>query len=233
MLLKNSVIQRTGIKRYLLATDAFVGRSSIDLAALPAYDDVIEPFGQVSARVLDLGAGLERHRERFRESLDAQAPDIDVSGIAPVPASLVWTYIVGPEQRARWQDDIKAITPWSTIGGRTDLGSEGHCDHGSYKLFHRIVDLRPPTRLTYASYSTGLSPKAPPPSQADWILEPCDDGTCKVSFQARLRNPNLLVRMLFKLVRPMVQREWQRHLDTLIDVVRQDREKRLLEGSDD
>jgi hypothetical protein len=31
----------------------------------------------------------------------------------------------------------------------------------------------------------------------------------------------------------MVQREWQRHLDTLIDVVRQDREKRLLEGSDD
>ena len=84
-LLKNRVIERTGIRSYALFTQAFVDASyyghagsagldsSTDLGLLPHEEDV-DSFGLVPTRIADLKDSVERYRQRFRNALDSH-PD--------------------------------------------------------------------------------------------------------------------------------------------------------------
>ncbi len=266
-LLKNSVIETTGIQAYALLTETFVTRayppaevvSSVeqvrahstaasaasptpggaggrdaqaDAAApsaaqttaldLPLHLEEVERFGTVRTRVLDLAACVERHRSRFRENLDARTIDMEIVTPIPAPARFVWGYVTDPVLRLRWQTDIRGVRSMAAGNGRTDVGSSSHCDHGGYVIEHLIVDWQPFSRITKHSQSTGPSLTKPPPCQVDFLFEDQAEDTCTLRFVVRLRNASLFTRLMFKLVLPLVRREWAGHFRLLQQVVAED-----------
>lgn len=243
-LLKNRVIESTGIRAYALLTEAFVERAYPPAEAtgsgatgvqgackLPEHLEEVESFGTVRTRVLDLAACVERHRARFRENLDALPIDMEIVTPLPVPASFVWGYITDPVLRLRWQTDIRSVRSVPADNGRTDIGSSSHCDHAGYLMEHRIVDWQPFSRITKHSRSTGSSITKPPPCQADFFFTDQPDGTCVLRFVVRLRDVGVFTRTVFKLVLPLVRREWTGHFALLRRVVAEDRARPSADGS--
>jgi hypothetical protein len=271
-LLKNRVVEATGIQAYALLTEAFVqqafppaeafagevrsvSKRAVDpavtdgsgspkfkpddggkavnpgvaklvdpavLAGASVHWEEVESFGSVRTRVIDLAAGVERHRARFRGNLDALPIDLEIVTPLPVPASFVWGYITDPALRLRWQTDIRGVRSVPADNGRTDIGASSHCDHGGYVMAHRIVDWQPFARITKHSQSTGPSITKPPPCQVDFIFEDRSDGTCVLRFVVRLRDVGMFTRLLFKAVKPLVRREWVGHFTLLQKVVAED-----------
>jgi hypothetical protein len=121
----------------------------------------------------------------------------------------------------RWQR-LLAVSNEPAANGRTDIGWESHCDHGGYRMVHRIVDWRPFDRITFHTTAKGTSIAAPPPCQADYIFEPLPGGTCQLRFQVRLRDVGFLTRTLFKAVKSMARREWAGYFARLREILAQD-----------
>lgn len=231
-LLKNRVIEATGIQAYALLTDAFMAKAGMGMReqgtcvtpvsrALPGHVEEVEAFGQLQLHVLDLAECVERHRERFRENLDALPVDLEIITPMLVPPSMVWGYLTEPQLKPLWQTDIVGVSNVAAPNGRTDVGWEGHCDHGGYKMVHRIVDWRPFDRITLHTIPSGLSLTKPLPCQVDFLLEPGVEGQCQLRFCARLRGVGLLTRLFFRLVKPLILRQWQAHFRKLQEVVAQ------------
>ena len=231
-MLKNRLIETTGIRAYALLTEAFMDRAGVGAGSagrdgesaglgLQPHVEEVESFGTVKARVLDLAACVERHRERFRQNLDALPVDLEIVTPMPAPAHRVWGYVTEPALRVRWQR-LLAVSNEPAANGRTDIGWESHCDHGGYRMVHRIVDWRPFDRITFHTTAKGTSIAAPPPCQADYIFEPLPDGTCQLRFQVRLRDVGFLTRTLFKAVKPMARREWAGYFAQLREILAQD-----------
>jgi len=224
LLLKNSVIEKTGIKSYALLTDAFIqksptfrGNDGKGVAQLHQYEAQLEPFGKVHAGVTDLSASLEKHRQRFRDNLDAARVDLEIVTPLDAPASMVWSYVYDAEKRHLWQNDIQSVKNIPAENGRTDIGWEGHCDHGAYKMRHRIVDWRPMERITMHSSTTGWTPLKPPPCQVDFVFEEQSASHCTIRFQVRLRNASLWNKIIFKVFFVLIKKEWTGHFKRLYD----------------
>ncbi len=222
ILLKNHVIEKTGIKSYALLTDAFLRKSPAMLGAnmssepkLIPYNSVIEPFGPVKAWVTDISVAVERYKQRFRDNLDAAPVDMEIVTPMDAPAAIVWNYIFDPVKRPQWQADVRSVHNVASENGRTDIGWEGHCDHGAYFMKHRMVDWRPVERITMHSSATGWTPLKPPPCQVDFIFEQQMANTCTLRFQVRMRHAGLWDRMIFKLFLPLIRKEWSAHFKRL------------------
>lgn len=226
LMLKSNVKQATGIRAYALLTESFIERSYFakpgDHTAstggglgLTAYEEVVDPFGPIPMRVADLASCVERHQERFRESLDHLPVDMEISTPMDVPASFVWGYVTQPSERFRWQTDIKSVRSSSAGNGRTDIGWQGHCDHAGYSMTHRIVDWQPFTRITMFTTTKGYSPTKPPPCQVDFSFDSLTPRTSQLRFQVRLRNCNVVQRTLFRLALPWIRKQWQGHFNRL------------------
>ncbi|MFM8569814.1 MAG: DUF2652 domain-containing protein [Candidatus Kapaibacterium sp.] len=226
LMLKSNVKKATGIRAYALLTEAFIERSYFatpgDHTAstggglgLTAYAEDIEPFGMIPMRVADLSSCVERHKDRFRESLDHLPIDMEVCTPMDVPMSFLWGYVTQPSERFRWQTDIKAVRSTSADNGRTDIGWQGHCDHAGYSMTHRIMDWQPFKRITMFTTSRGYPPTTPPPCQVDFVFEEVTSATCRLRFQVRLRNCNVFQRTLFKLALPWIRKQWQGHFHLL------------------
>ena len=223
-LLKNEVIARTGIRAYALLTDAFVGRARFANRGLglPEYVEEIPHLGRIESRILDLSSSVERYREATRFYTSSEEADMEIVTEVPAPRSVVWAYCVDAKHRHRWQLDTTSVENQPSEYGRSGVGLVSHCDHGSYRLNHRMVDWQPFDYLTMETISVGRSIKRPPHNFATFALEELPGNRCKLSFRVRLHNRSLLMRALFALVRPMFRREWAGHFATLTRVVRED-----------
>jgi hypothetical protein len=220
LLLKNSVIEKTGIRSYALLSDAFVKQSPSMGAEggpkLPCYEDRLENFGELKAWVSDLSSALERHQSRFRENLDAAPVDLEIKTDMEAPAEVVWSYVYDSVKRPTWQTDIIEVKNIPAQNGRTDIGWEGHCDHGAYRMKHRIVDWHPMERITMHSSTTGWTPLKPPPCQVDFIFENKSAGACTLRFQVRMRETaTWLDRLVFFTFIYFIRKEWSGHFTRL------------------
>jgi uncharacterized protein YndB with AHSA1/START domain len=223
-LLKNSVIAQTGIKAYALLTDAFIARARFGERGLglPRHVEQYPELGTVHGRVVDLAASIERWRAAARRYLATEDADMEIVIELPAPRSVVWAYCIDAKRRLRWQHDARSVENHASASGRAGVGWESHCDHGGYRLDHRIVDWQPFDYITMETVSSGRSLKKPPPSTETFALEELPADRCKLSFRVRLKNRNSPVRRLFALIRPLVRREWERHFEVLARVVRED-----------
>lgn len=233
LMLKTDVISATGVKAYAMLTESFIGRSyyvsreqsapggSADLGLIP-YVTEIAPFGRMRLLVVNLADCVERHRQAFRDSLEHFPIDMEVVTAMDVPPSFLWGYITQPAERLRWQTDVRTV--WSQAGhnGRTDVGWEGHCDHGGYAMTHRIMDWRPFDRITMFTSTTGWSPTKPPPCQVDFIFEESSSHPCQLRFVVHLRGCTIVQRLMFKMALPWIRKQWQGHFSRLRDISRND-----------
>lgn len=224
-LLKNRVIESTGIAAYALLTEAFLARctharpgegdTGAPALGLQAHEEMVESFGAVRGGVLDLAARVDRYRQGLHESLDALPVWLEITLPLTGSVPVAWGCITDPAMRPRWQTGIRSLRVKAAANGRTDAGWQGHCDHGNHVVQLSMLECRPFQRMTMDVRATGASPAKPPPCRVDFLFESPSETGCLLRFQIRLRQTGALWRLLFRLLRPLARREWSGHLHRL------------------
>jgi uncharacterized protein YndB with AHSA1/START domain len=149
-LLKNQVIEDTGIEDYLLITRACVddlGVESIVKSWIPhteEYDHIGRVDGYVSS-LRDVFEFLQRQTEVKVLHSDAWA---EVREHTAAPPAVVWDHIIDPRKRMQWLD-AHGMDVHGAADGRVAPGTEFHCAHGDNELvIFTILDMRPYEYIT-------------------------------------------------------------------------------------
>ena len=180
-LLKNSVIQKTAIKAYALLTEAFISKATFREGSLglPRHIEKYPELGVIEGRVLDLTSSLDRYREAARCCIGPEEADMEIVSELPAPPSMVWAYHVDARRRMQRQSDTTSVENRATSLGRTGIGMESHCDHGSYRMNHRIIDWQPFDYITMETVSVGKSIAKPPSGRATFAMQDLPAGAAK------------------------------------------------------
>ncbi len=223
-LLKNAVIEKTGVHAYALLTDAFIDKAAFGDRGLglPRYEEEIAELGLVQGRVVDLAASVERYRAAARKYVGASEADVEISIDLPAPRSLVWGYFIDAKRRSAWQTDTTSVKNFAAPNGRSGIGLESHCDHGSYGMNHRIVDWQPFDYVTMETVLTYGPIIKPPRTDVTFELLELDESRSRLFMRLRTTSRGLLVRLAFTIMKPIINRSWRGHFSVLERLVRED-----------
>jgi uncharacterized protein YndB with AHSA1/START domain len=223
-LLKNTVIEKTGIKGYALLTSDFIDQAAFARAGLglPHHVEEIPELGVVEGRVLDLPASIERYRTAARRYIGPGEASLEIPTELPAARSLVWAYFVDAKRRLQWQLDTKSIENLPSASGRSGVGWESHCDHGGYRLSHRITDWHPFEYISMETTATGRSMRRPPDCDITFEFQELERDRCRLVMRVRAKHLSFWVRQMLRLARPMIKREWQSHFAALNRLLAED-----------
>ena len=157
-MLKNHVIEQTGVKSYALFSD--VAAKKLDLRdycehVIP-HAESYEHLGEVAMCVHDLRLVWDRYVEQRRQFVDVKDAWVKCEVEIPFPAALIWEYLTKPDLEAGFlgYDYAERI---DDAGGRVQEGSEFHCAHGELHVHSRILDWKPFEYYTMEQSALGLS----------------------------------------------------------------------------
>lgn len=144
-LLKNDVVERTGIEAYAFFSQAAVAAAEIDPAALGMrpHAETYDRIGEVGGWVHDLDRRWREEEERERVFV---APDESILTLAiptSAPPQVAWEFLTKPGQRMLWQPWVTEVEIKDAPGGRRGMGSANHCRHGKDAVVEEILDWRP------------------------------------------------------------------------------------------
>jgi hypothetical protein len=143
-MLKNHVIEQTGIKSYALFSEA--ASQSLGLQnlcdPLTPLNEAYEHIGEVNMLVHNLRTAWEKDQARNSHLVDPNNAWIAIELEIPFPPSLIWDYITVPdlEGPVLGLEYVKRI---DDLGGRTRPESKFHCAHSSGDFFNKVVDWKP------------------------------------------------------------------------------------------
>lgn len=158
-MLKNTVIEETGVRAYALFTEAAAQALSLpDLCSdLLPHTETYEHIGEVRMWVHNLRAAREQEQARRRTVVEAEHAWVKFeSAELPFPPSLVWDYLTVPELEARviGFDSAERI---DALGGRVREESQLHCAHGELHIYSTIPDWKPFNYYTLRQRGAGLA----------------------------------------------------------------------------
>lgn len=157
-MLKNEVIEKTGINAYALFSEAAATALELQNLCRPlaAYKETYEHIGEVNMLVHDLKSAWEREQARKRIIVDPGDAWIKIEVDIPFPPSVIWDVITTPalEGPLLGLEYVKRI---DELGGRTRPDSNFHCAHSSGDFFNKIVDWKPfEYYTTIQQFASGL-----------------------------------------------------------------------------
>ena len=143
-MLKNHVIEQTGIKSYALFSE--VAAQKVALAEyceriLP-HSEIYEHLGAVPMYVQDLRVAWERAQTKRRKFVTAEEAWLQYEADLPFPPPLVWEYLTNPILEAGFlhYDFAERI---DGLGGRVREEAQFHCAHGDIHVYNKVVDWKP------------------------------------------------------------------------------------------
>jgi hypothetical protein len=157
-MLKNQVIEKTGIKSYALFSD--VAAQNLNLLAycekLVSHSEAYEHLGEVPMCVHDLHPVWQAYQEKKRTFIDAQEAWVKCEVQLPFPSALIWEFLTKPELEAGFlgYDHAERI---DLLGGRVREGAGFHCAHGDLHIQSKILDWKPFEYYTMEQSALGLS----------------------------------------------------------------------------
>jgi hypothetical protein len=157
-MLKNGVIEQTGIKSYALFSD--VAAQKLNLLeycekVIP-YAETYEHLGEVPMCVHDLRPVWEAYKENNRTFVDAQEAWVKCEVEMAFPAALIWEYLTQPKLEAGFLGyDYAERT--DMLGGRVREGAGFHCAHGNLQIHSKILDWKPFEYYTMEQSAAGIS----------------------------------------------------------------------------
>jgi uncharacterized protein YndB with AHSA1/START domain len=216
-LLKNTVIEKTGIKGYALLTSEFIDKATFAHGGLGLahHLEEIPELGVIEGRVLDLAASIDRYRTATRRYIGPGDGGLEIATELPAARSLAWAYFVDAKRRLQWQLDTKSIENRPSASGRSGVGWESHCDHGGYRMNHRITDWHPFDYISMETTATGKSMRRPPDCDITFEFRELERDRCRLVMRVRTKDPSLWIRLMLWLARPVIKREWQSHFAAL------------------
>jgi hypothetical protein len=179
-LLKNDVVEDTGVKAYVLYTQAAVDAASIDPRAqgFVMHHETTDVAGDVSAWIRDLGAMWHEILDQPPRRIDPKRQIAEATWIAPTPPSVTFEWLTLPAKRVLWD---KSITKFDedAANGRRGAGTTNHCLHGKDAIREEILEWHPPTYWLLKGFIAS-APGEPGIYRGD-ELEALPDGTTRVT----------------------------------------------------
>ena len=154
-MLKNHVIEKTGIESYALFSEAAVEASNLLQLAYPLvpHSEVYEHIGEVDMQVLDLRVVWEREQEKHRFVVSPEEAWLTFEWDAPHALASVWEYLTTPRLEQEWAG-YDQVERTDSLGGRMRAESTYHCAHGDLQFFNKILDWKP---FEYVSIEQNIS----------------------------------------------------------------------------
>jgi Protein of unknown function (DUF2652) len=144
-MLKNTVIEETGIESYALFSNAAVEASNLPQLAYPLvpHFETYAHIGEVKMQVLDLRKVWEREQDKRRFTVNPKTAWLTFDW-GPIPGSLstIWEYLTTPRLEQVWAG-YDLVERTDTLGGRLQPQTEYHCAHGQVHFFNKILDWKP------------------------------------------------------------------------------------------
>jgi uncharacterized protein YndB with AHSA1/START domain len=177
-LLKNTVIESTGIAAYALFSQACIDASGLDPAALgmTQHLESYEYIGEVPGWVHDLERRWREEDSRQRVLIDAATAMFGVEMPTTAPPQVVWEFLTTPGRRVAWSigTGVTEVIV-EAQGNRRGVGAKNHCMHGKNEILEEILDWRPFDYFTIRS--TMGTPLGTVRFLTTFELEPTPDGT--------------------------------------------------------
>jgi len=143
-MLKNHVIEETGVQSYALFSEAAAEALKLTELAYPlvAHTETYEHLGEVHMQVLDLHKVWEREQDRKRILITPEAAWLAIGWDFPYPPSVIWEYLTTfrLEQQFAGYDLVERT---DALGGRTQPETTYHCAHGELQFFNKVLDWKP------------------------------------------------------------------------------------------
>ena len=172
-MLKNHVIDETGIQSYALFSEAAATALTLTELAYPLvpHTETYEHLGEVQMQVLDLHKVWEREQDRKRVLIAPEAAWLTMEWELPYPVPVVWEYltIFRFEQKYGGYDLVKRT---DALGGRTQIETTYHCAHGEIQFFNKILDWKPFEYYTIHQRIEGMTEY-----RQSRVLTPTETGT--------------------------------------------------------
>lgn len=167
-MLKNQVVEQTGIESYALFSDAAAEASNLSQLAYPlvSHSEAYEHIGEVKMQVLDLRKVWEREQEKHRFVVAAEEAWLTFEWDSPEPPSIVWEYLTTPRLEQQWAG-YDLVERTDSLGGRLQPETTYHCAHGEIHFFNKILDWKP---FDYVSLEQSISVGIKL-VQTRWVLE--------------------------------------------------------------
>jgi uncharacterized protein YndB with AHSA1/START domain len=177
-LLKNTVVEATGIEAYALFSQAAIEAAAVDPIALgmTPHEESYEYIGAVPGWVHDLERRWREEDARQRVFIEPADAVQDVTMPTAAPPQLVWEFLTTPGRRVAWSvgtgvTEVVVDAP----GNRRGVGATNHCMHGKDEIVEEVLDWRPFDYFTVRS--TMGTPMGPIKFLTTFELEPTPDGT--------------------------------------------------------
>lgn len=206
-LLKNRAVETTGVHAYALLTYAFARRLRGD-PALPSYDEHLVTIGDVRVLVEDLAPVAQHQRAARRIVVEPDEADVDVEIHLHAPPQVAWDWWTTPELMRRFEPGLTGAEARPNARGRSGIGAELHCAHGSGFVVNRMVDWKPFDYYTQDCEPLKSSRTTPPACRATWEFRPGEDGATALRVRVRLTSRGPLTRVMM----PVIRRAYGRFL---------------------
>jgi len=143
-MLKNHVIEETGIECYALFSEAATEALNLNELAYPLvpHTETYEHIGEVQMQVLDLHKVWEREQEKKRVLVSPESAWLTYERELPFPPSIVWGYLTVPSLETKYLG-YDLVERTDSLGGRYQAESTYHCAHGETHFFNTILDWKP------------------------------------------------------------------------------------------
>jgi len=143
-MLKNDVIEQTGIESYALFSEAAAETLKLSELAYPLvpHAEAYPHIGEVKMQVLDLRKVWEFEQGKKRIVVTPEEAWLTLEMNFPVPPSILWEYLTVPqlEQRSSNYDYVERT---DSLGGRYQQETTYHCAHGETHFFNTVLDWKP------------------------------------------------------------------------------------------
>jgi len=143
-MLKNNVVEKTGVKAYALFTDTAAQALHLSELSQPLiqHTESYEHLGEVKMQVFDLSRVWKDAQERKRRFVSKEEAWVFFETDLPYPRMLVWEFLNTTSLEARvLQLDYAERT--DALGGRIREEAKFHCAHEDSHFYAKIVDWKP------------------------------------------------------------------------------------------
>lgn len=175
-LLKNWVTSETGIRAYVLCTEAATEALKLDTTSSEMVDhtETVPDFGAVAVSIKDMHPVYEAKRDVKKFIYTAEDELGILSTEISMPRELVWDYLSQPEfRKILFRSDRQEII--DRKAGRIGPGSTFQCYHGKNVTPHLVLEWTPFERIMVRQPIP--FPGGPLTTFIDWRLTTTESGT--------------------------------------------------------
>jgi hypothetical protein len=186
-LLKNHVVESTGVRAYAMYSEACTTAMGLDdpaSAGLTAHREAYEGVGEITGWIRDLQAAWAAEQDRTRKVVAPKDSAATFEMVVEAPRGIAWDWITSPARRIQWQFGVTEVEKVQGPAGRRGVGTVNHCIHGKDTTIEEVVDWQP---VDYVTLRTQLPVPGIPKLINSFVLTELDEGHTKV--EMRMQRP--------------------------------------------